>query len=278
MSYSFLNVRATSREVQPDRVPTCLVPPRRVPAPLPRPSVFSFRPPRPRRGRIRALRPRRPSRRARRTRLSVRNAFPNTTPLPGAGAESRSGCDDPIADGAPFDLWELARSWTPASARVGGKRTCAKKECAPDTMVPALTLHGLWPSFSTPIAAPRRVVPADARAPPPRRASRSVSGAPFERLSNLSNQNRKACFWPQDCGVPAWMRAETEPPPWRYDASLLPRGRGEPEAGARLVRRRAGRARVAEARDVRFVDGQRRDSQGAGPGGVLPRHLRPRQV
>ena len=56
------------------------------------------------------------------------------------------------------------------------------------------------------------------------------------------------------------------------------RGRGEPEAGARLVRRRAGRARVAEARDVRFVGGQRRDSQRAGPGGVLLRHLRPRQV
>jgi len=152
---------------------------------------------------------------------------------PDAGAESRSGCDDPIADGTPFDLWELARSWTPGFCASGGKHTCAKKECAPDAMVPALTLHGLWPSFSTPVAARRGVVPADARAPPPRRASRApdagfVPDAPFERLSNL---NRKGCFWPQNCGVPAWMRAETEPPPWRYDASLLPGG----EANRRLA-------------------------------------------
>ena len=73
---------------------------------------------------------------------------PNLDPeCPDAGAETHGGCDDPIANGTPFDLWELARSWTPGFCGSGGKRTCAKKECALDAMTATLTLHGLWPSF-----------------------------------------------------------------------------------------------------------------------------------
>ena len=146
---------------------------------------------------------------------------------PDAGAESRSGCDDPIADGTPFDLWELARSWTPGFCASGGKRTCAKKECAPDAMAPALTLHGLWPSFSAPVlGAEKYGSTVKAPAPStPRRASRA-SGV-WRQVSARSAARADAsssCFWPQNCGMPAWMRAETEPSPWRYDASLLPAG------------------------------------------------------
>ena len=99
-----------------------------------------------------------------------------------AGAESHRGCEDPLDDGHPFDLWELARSWTPGFCASGGARTCAKEECAVSTMVPALTLHGLWPSFAEPV-------------------------------------ERATCFWPQDCSRPPWLPASAA---WTYDASLLP--------------------------------------------------------
>ena len=162
----------------------------------------------------------------------------NDASCPEAGTESRSGCDDPIADGAPFDLWELARSWTPGFCASGGRHTCAKKECAPDAMVPALTLHGLWPSFSTPIAPERGVgfETARVKTPPPRRASAAPRDSPVrlpfhERSRSSASSSR--CFWPQNCGMPAWMRARntTEPSPWPYDASLLPAG----EANRRLA-------------------------------------------
>jgi ribonuclease T2 len=146
---------------------------------------------------------------------------------PDAGAESRSGCDDPIADGTPFDLWELARSWTPGFCASGGKRTCAKKECAPDAMVPALTLHGLWPSFSAPVEGASGGSEVATAPSTPRRASRA-SGVFWRQVSargaDSAVKGASSCFWPQNCGMPAWMRAESEPSPWRYDASLLPAG------------------------------------------------------
>ena len=157
----------------------------------------------------------------------------NDASCPDAGAESRSGCDDPIADGAPFDLWELARSWTPGFCASGGRHTCAKKECAPDAMVPALTLHGLWPSFSTPVASERGETfgfetRRRAKTSPPRRAAKTSPRDPaaFSRGSSSRAAASSSCFWPQNCGMPAWMRAAntTEPSPWRYDASLLPAG------------------------------------------------------
>ena len=133
MSYSFLNVRATSREVQPDRVSSCLIPPRRVPAPPPRPSVFSFRPPRRRRGRIRALRPRRPSRRAARTRLSVRYAFPSATPPAPTRARSRARGATTRSRTARRSTCGSWRGAGPlASARRGGSAR-ARRRSAPPT-------------------------------------------------------------------------------------------------------------------------------------------------
>ena len=142
---------------------------------------------------------------------------------PDAGAESRSGCDDPIADGTPFDLWELARSWTPGFCASGGKRTCAKKECASDAMVPALTLHGLWPSFSAPVEG-RSFSGGSEVATALSTPRRAKSRRSLDARNTDSAVASSSCFWPQNCGMPAWMRAETEPSPWRYDASLLPAG------------------------------------------------------
>jgi len=115
---------------------------------------------------------------------------------PDAGAESHTGCEDPIKGGAPFDMWELARSWTPGFCASGGKRTCSKKECAVSGMELMLTLHGMWPSYSTPVGSQDSTS---------RRALRSNGGA---------------CFWPQDCSKPSWYPASAS---WSYDASLLPK-------------------------------------------------------
>ena len=139
---------------------------------------------------------------------------------------------------------------TPASAR----EAHVPKECAPDTMVGAHAARAVAVLLDA-TAAPRRVVPAT-RAPPPRRRA-----APFQAHLRTPFQPRTKTEKPVSGprlrvpgGAPRSRR------PWRYDASLLP-GRGEPEAGARLVRRRAGRARVAEARTW---PGGHADSQ-AGP-------------
>ena len=124
----------------------------------------------------------RPRRARRATPSSRASRRPRRPSCADAGAESHRGCEDPLDDGHPFDLWELARSWTPGFCASGGARTCAKEECAVSTMVPALTLHGLWPSFAEPV-------------------------------------ERATCFWPQDCSRPPWLPASAA---WTYDASLLP--------------------------------------------------------
>ena len=135
---------------------------------------------------------------------------------PDAGAETHGGCDDPIAYGTPFDLWELARSWTPGFCGSGGKRTCAKKECVPDAMTPSLTLHGLWPSFSKPVDAcgehdatngSKNAAPRRAAVEPPVNVGASAS-----------------CFWPQSCAEPSWLCGVDASSSWRYDAALLPQG------------------------------------------------------
>ena len=116
---------------------------------------------------------------------------PDDPSCPDAGEKRHGGCEDPIRDAAPFDLWELARSWTPGFCASGGRRTCAKKECALAEMVPALTLHGMWPSYSSPVD------PLD-----------DVAASP-------------TCYWPQDCTRPSWLPADS---PWSYDPELLPTG------------------------------------------------------
>ncbi len=93
-------------------------------------------------------------------------------------------------------------------------------------MVPALTLHGLWPSFSAPVEGASGGSEVATAPSTPRRASRA-SGVFWRQVSARGADSAVAsssCFWPQNCGMPAWMRAESEPSPWRYDASLLPAG------------------------------------------------------
>lgn len=123
---------------------------------------------------------------------------------PDAGEESHTGCEDPIAGGAPFDMWELARSWTPGFCG-SSTRFCSKKECDPAETEPLLTLHGMWPSYSTAIK-PSMLTYGDV-ATNGRRSLRAKSGG--------------ACFWPQDCSKPSWYPTSA---PWKYDESLLPKG------------------------------------------------------
>lgn len=142
---------------------------------------------------------------------------------PDAGAESHAGCEDPIKGGTPFDLWELARSWTPGFCASGGKRTCAKKECGASTMVPALTLHGMWPSFSTPVdpsGAAATTVEDTTVLAHHRRSLRDVSLV-ARPAAGAAVASGGACFWPQDCTQPGWW---PEKAPWAYDPSLLPAG------------------------------------------------------
>ena len=138
--------------------------------------------------------------------LLLRAPEPDDTSCARAGAESHSGCENPIEDGTPFDMWELARSWTPGFCASGGSRTCAKKECAPDVVDPSLTLHGMWPSFSKPVDA------SDAGSTR-KLSSRETSAALASRGGG------GGCFWPQNCAQPPWW-----PPtaPWGYDPALLP--------------------------------------------------------
>ena len=126
---------------------------------------------------------------------------PDDPSCPDAGEKRHGGCEDPIRDAAPFDLWELARSWTPGFCASGGRRTCAKKECALADMVPALTLHGMWPSYSSPVD-PRGSAAVDA---------------------NDGNDDAASptCYWPQDCTRPSWLPVDS---PWSYDPGLLPSG------------------------------------------------------
>ena len=85
---------------------------------------------------------------------------------PHVGSQTHDGCDDAVARAhRAFDMWELARAWTPGFCSTA-RSACAKRECARSELEPALTLHGLWPSYSTPAS--------------------------------------ERCFWPQNCARPKW--------------------------------------------------------------------------
>jgi len=133
---------------------------------------------------------------------------------PDAGEESHSGCEDPIAgSAAPFDMWELARSWTPGFCG-SAKKFCSKKECDPAETEPLLTLHGMWPSYSSGIKPSSSLTSGgDAAA-----ASAAIATA---RRSLRAKSAGGACFWPQDCSKPSWYPTSSA---WEYDESLLPKG------------------------------------------------------
>lgn len=107
---------------------------------------------------------------------------------PNVGSRSHGGCDDGVrARDRAFDMWELARSWTPGYC-ASSRRACAARECAASVMEPTLTLHGLWPSFSTPVDL----------------------GSP------------DGCYWPQNCEKPSWYPSDA---PWAFDRRSVPPGR-----------------------------------------------------
>ena len=88
---------------------------------------------------------------------------------------------------------------------------CGKQECDVSAMVPALTLHGMWPSYATPVdgdAAGEDEIDVAA----PRRSLR-------EEASVAAGGGK--CFWPQMCTKPGWFPKSS---PWTYDPSLLPKG------------------------------------------------------
>jgi len=107
-----------------------------------------------------------------------------------AGERTHDGCEDGVrAQQTAFDMWELARSWTPGFCAT---TRCKQRECAANALTPKLTLHGLWPSYATPVG---------------------VGG------SRRGGGDRDGCYWPQNCAKPAWY---PEDEAWRFDASALP--------------------------------------------------------
>ena len=89
---------------------------------------------------------------------------------PSVGSKSHGGCDDAVRSlSAPFDMWELARSWTPGFCG-GTPGACSKRECRGDGATDALTLHGLWPSY-------------------------------------VEATGSRKCYWPQNCVKPRWYPA-----------------------------------------------------------------------
>ena len=122
------------------------------------------------------------------------------------GTKTHDGCDDPMYtkemngdESDRFDMFELARSWTPGfcasfdSSSLGkGKK---KTECQKAYLKNELTVHGLWPSYSEPLSDPAVVL-------------RSI-------------KDKKKCYWPQNCRIPpGYPRNES----FRYDEKALPKG------------------------------------------------------
>jgi|SaaInlV_125m_DNA_1040241.scaffolds.fasta_scaffold08599_3 ribonuclease T2 len=106
---------------------------------------------------------------------------------PAVGTKTHFGCDDGVrATRRAFDMWELARAWTPGFC-ASAPRACEKGECARSAAEPALTLHGLWPSYST--------------------ATKS--------------DGRDGCYWPQNCVKPSWYPSSEK---WTYAAREIPSG------------------------------------------------------
>ena len=88
---------------------------------------------------------------------------------------------------------------------------CGKQECDVSAMVPALTLHGMWPSYATPVDG-NAAAENEIDVPTPRRSLR-------EEASVAAGGGK--CFWPQMCTKPGWFPKSS---PWTYDPSLLPKG------------------------------------------------------
>lgn len=123
------------------------------------------------------------------------------------GTKTHDGCDDPMYtkemngdESDRFDMFELARSWTPGfcasfkdSSSLGkGKK---KTECQKAYLKNELTVHGLWPSYSEPLSDPAVVL--------------------------RSSKDKKKCYWPQNCRIPpGYPRNES----FRYDEKALPKG------------------------------------------------------
>lgn len=107
-----------------------------------------------------------------------------------AGERTHDGCEDGVrARQTAFDMWELARSWTPGFCAT---MRCKQRECDANALTPRLTLHGLWPSYATPVG---------------------VGGS-------LGGGGDKGwCYWPQNCAKPGWY---PEDEAWRFDARALP--------------------------------------------------------
>ena len=136
---------------------------------------------------------------------------------PNVGARSHGGCDDGVrARDRAFDMWELARSWTPGYC-ASSKRACAARECATNVMEPTLTLHGLWPSFSTPV----------------------------------DFGSRDGCYWPQNCEKPSWYPSDA---PWAFDRRSVPPGRTAERLAPRGRRRFGRRERAKHGTCAAWVD------------------------
>ena len=129
------------------------------------------------------------------------------------GQATRNGCDDPMPfnensinddeekkDLAMFDMWELARSWTPGfcaqqvrqAVHQGQtaensennefvRRKQSKTECTKQYLKNDLSIHGLWPSYSKPHATSSRAGNDD---------------------DDDDDQKKRKCFWPQNCREP----------------------------------------------------------------------------
>jgi len=155
----------------------------------------------------------------------VSSSFPQTSPssssssssssCPNEGLKTHDGCDDPMFtketngdESDRFDMFELARSWTPGfcasssksdeddvgafSAKGKGKK---KTECEKTHLKNEMTVHGLWPSYSEPLSDPA--------------------------VASSRTRKEKKCYWPQNCRAPpGYPRNES----FRFDEKELPKG------------------------------------------------------
>jgi ribonuclease T2 len=145
----------------------------------------------------------------------VSSSSSSSSSCPNEGLKTHDGCDDPMftkeANGDEsdrFDMFELARSWTPGfcassskfdeddvgafSAQGKGKK---KTECEKTHLKNEMTVHGLWPSYSEPLSDPV--------------------------VASSRTGKEKKCYWPQNCRAPpGYPRNES----FRFDEKELPEG------------------------------------------------------
>ena len=122
------------------------------------------------------------------------------------GTKTHDGCNDPMYtqelnddESDRFDMFELARSWTPgfcasSSFEDGASKTKKKMECKKEYLKNEMTVHGLWPSYSEPFSDPA--------------------------LMSSTRNKQKKCYWPQNCRMPpGYPRNES----FHYDEDVLPK-------------------------------------------------------